>query len=109
MTPACAQRVEKSWLPEGGSETVMVRDALEVPLDPVQEIVNVLVLVSALMVWVPEVDLAPAHPPEAVQDVALVDDHVSVKEPPLVIDVGFAVRDTVGKGTADATVVKFQT
>ena len=35
---------------------------------------------------------------EAVQEVAPVEDHVSVDDPPLAIDVGFAARDTVGTG-----------
>jgi hypothetical protein len=35
----------------------------------------------------------------AVQDVALVELHVSVDVPPLAIDVGFAVSVTVGAGT----------
>jgi len=47
---------------------------------------------------VPEVALLPDHAPEAVQEVALVDDQVSVEDPPLATDVGFAVSDTVGTG-----------
>ena len=46
----------------------------------------------------PEVALLPDHAPEAVQEVALVDDQVSVEDPPLATDVGFAVSDTVGTG-----------
>ena len=48
--------------------------------------------------WLPEVALLPDHAPEAVQEVALVDDQVSVEDPPLATDVGFAVSDTVGTG-----------
>ena len=48
--------------------------------------------------WLPEVALLPDHAPEAVQEVALVDDQVSVEDPPLAIDAGFAVSDTVGAG-----------
>jgi hypothetical protein len=40
----------------------------------------------------------PDHPPEAVHDVASVEDQVSVEVPPLVTDVGFAASDTVGIG-----------
>ena len=44
----------------------------------------------------PEVGLVPVHAPLAVQEVALVDDQVSVDELPLVTDVGLAPRETVG-------------
>ena len=40
--------------------------------------------------------LLPDHAPEARQEVALVDDQVSIEEPPLVTDAGFAVSDRVG-------------
>jgi hypothetical protein len=42
--------------------------------------------------------IAPDQAPEAVQDVALVDDHVSVELPPLETVLGFAVNVTVGAG-----------
>ena len=45
-----------------------------------------------------EVALPPDHAPDARQEVALVDDHVRVEDPPLVTIVGFAVSDTVGTG-----------
>ena len=38
------------------------------------------------------------HAPEEVQDVAFVEDQVSIENPPLVTDVGFAASDTVGVG-----------
>ena len=38
------------------------------------------------------------HAPEEVQDVASVEDQVSVEVPPLVTDVGFAASDAVGTG-----------
>jgi hypothetical protein len=40
--------------------------------------------------------LAPDHPPEAAHELASLDDQVSVVEPPLVTDDGFAVRLSVG-------------
>ena len=46
----------------------------------------------------PEVALAPDHAPEARQEVALVEDQVSIEDPPLETDVGFAASDTVGSG-----------
>lgn len=39
---------------------------------------------------------APDQPPEAVQEVAFVEDQVSIEDPPLTTEVGFAVSDTVG-------------
>ena len=75
--------------------TVTVVDALAVPVGPVQARLNVLVLVSPLIDSLPETALAPDQPPEAVQEVALVEDQTSVDVPPLVTDAGFPVRDTV--------------
>jgi hypothetical protein len=46
----------------------------------------------------PEVALAPDHAPEAVQEVAFVEDQVRVEDAPFAIDVGFAVSDRVGTG-----------
>ncbi len=42
--------------------------------------------------------MLPDHAPEAVHEAALVDDQVSVEDPPLATDAGFAVSDTVGTG-----------
>ena len=88
--------------------TVTVTDWLALPLAPLQVSVKVLVMVSTPLDWLPETALAPDQPPEAVQEVALVDDQVSVDDPPLAIDVGFAVSATVGTGGGGDTVVKFQ-
>ncbi len=56
-----------------------------------------------------ESGLLPDHAPVARHEVALVDDHVSVEDPPLATDVGFAASDTVGAGAtvtvADALAV----
>jgi hypothetical protein len=46
--------------------------------------------------WEPLTDLAPDHPPDAVQEVALVADQVRVEDPPLVTELGLAARLTVG-------------
>ncbi|HKQ25236.1 MAG TPA: hypothetical protein VJT81_12410 [Burkholderiales bacterium] len=78
--------------------TVTVADALAVPPGPLHASVNVLVLVNAPLDWLPEVALLPDQAPEAEQEVAFVDDHVSVDDPPLATDVGFACSDTVGIG-----------
>jgi hypothetical protein len=70
----------------------------------VQSRVNVLELVNAALDSLPETALAPDHAPEAMQEVASVDDQVRVEDPPLVTIVGFAVSDTVGTGnTVTAT------
>jgi len=82
----------------GVAVTVTVADALCVPPAPVQERLNVLLLVSAPVDALPEVARAPDQAPDAVQDVASVDDQVSVEDPPLATDVGFAETDTVGTG-----------
>jgi hypothetical protein len=46
----------------------------------------------------PEVALAPDQPPEAVQDVAFVEDQVSVEDAPVATNVGLAASDTVTDG-----------
>ena len=43
--------------------------------------------------------MVPDQAPEAVQEVALVEDHVRVEAVPDVIEVGLAVREMVGVGT----------
>ena len=78
--------------------TTTVADALAVPPSPVQARANMLVLVNAPLDWLPEIDLLSDHAPEATQEVASVDDQVSVEDPPLATEVGFAASDTVGTG-----------
>jgi hypothetical protein len=73
-------------------------EPLPVPPAPVQLRLNVLVVVKAPVDWVPETALLPDQAPDAVQDVALVEDQVSVEDPPLATEVGFAETDTVGAG-----------
>jgi hypothetical protein len=64
----------------------------------------VAVAVRLLRSSVPLVALLPLHPPEAVQDVALVLDQVSVEEPPAKTVVGLAEIATVGGVGPSATV-----
>jgi hypothetical protein len=65
----------------------------------VQERLKVLVAVNAPVDWLPEVPLGPIpHAPEDAQDVAFVEDQVSVDDPPVAMVVGFAASDTVGTG-----------
>jgi hypothetical protein len=56
------------------------------------------VVLAGLTPWLPEVALVPvkALDPEAVHEVALADDQVSVLLEPLVIEAGLALRLTVG-------------
>ena len=70
-----------------------------VPPVPMQLKEYELGIVIAPVLCVPLVALAPLQPPEAVQEAALVELHVSVDVPPLAIEVGFAVNVTVGAGT----------
>jgi len=44
----------------------------------------------------PEIDFEPDHPPEALQDVVLVDDQKSVEYCPLTIELGEALKVRVG-------------
>ena len=55
-------------------------------------------LVNGPLDWLPEVALLPDHAPEAVQELALVDDQVSVEDAPLATEAGFAESVTVGTG-----------
>ncbi|HKW84378.1 MAG TPA: hypothetical protein VJN68_11565 [Burkholderiaceae bacterium] len=77
-------------------ETVAL--ACAVPPDPVQLNVKVRETVRAPVLWLPDVAFDPLQPPDAVHDVALVDDQLSVLLPPLTTDVGEAAMDTVGVG-----------
>ena len=66
---------------------------------PVQVSVNILVAVSAPVLAVPLVALAPVQPSEAVQTVALVVLQVRVEADPLATLVGLAEIVIVGAGT----------
>jgi hypothetical protein len=98
ITPGWAHRVGKSWLPVIGGNTVTITDAFVVPPDPVHARLNVLVLVNAFVDRLPPEGgvAAPDQPPDAAQEVALVDDQVRIDDPPLGTDAGLAVSDTVG-------------
>ncbi len=88
----------------GGAVTVTVADAEALPAAPVQATVYVLVVVRAVVVAEPLVACVPDHAPEATQLVAFVLLHVRVEMPPLVTEVGLAVRVTVGGVPFTATV-----
>ena len=59
---------------------------------------------SALVARVPLVAKLPDQPPEAVQAVALVEDHVKVDEAPRVMLVGLALKVTLGGAAVTVTV-----
>jgi hypothetical protein len=65
----------------------------------------VLVLLSVPVLALPLVDLLPDHPPDALQLVALLEDQLSVEDPPLLMLVGFALKLTVGLAGADTLTV----
>jgi len=75
--------------------TVTVADAIPVPPVPAQDSVYVVVAVGDTT-WVPLVASAPVQPPDAVHEVALVLDQVSVEVLPESMVVGLAVNVTVG-------------
>jgi hypothetical protein len=86
------------------ADTVTVADWEADPPVPVQVKVNFAVAVSAGVVAVPVLALAPVQPPEAVQDVASVDDQVRAAVAPLLTVVGLADKVTVGAGAVTDTV-----
>ncbi len=87
--------------------TVTVTDCVIVPPAPVQARVYVFEEVRLPVDSEPEVDLVPVQPFEAVHEVALVVDQLKVDEEPLVIEIGEAVRVTVGSGLT-VTVTDFE-
>ena len=60
---------------------------------------------SAPVLALPLVGSLPDQPPEAVQLLALVEDQLSMDDPPLLTVVGFALRLTVGFAPAALTVI----
>jgi len=68
--------------------TETVADCAALPPFPVQERVKVALAVSAPVDWVPLRALVPDQAPEAVQAVALVDDHVRAALAPLLMALG---------------------
>ena len=76
--------------------TFTVTDLLALPPAPLQVSVKVVVALSAPVLELPLVGSLPDQPPEAVQLLALVEDQLSIADPPLLTLVGFALRLTVG-------------
>ena len=86
------------------AETVTVADCAAEPPAPVQVRVNRVVADRAGVVLEPLRASPPLQPPEAVQDVAWVEDQVNVDVAPLLIVLGFADRVTAGAGVVTDTV-----
>ena len=74
------------------------------PPAPVQLSVNEALAFNAPVLALPEIAFVPLQPPDAVHDVALVDDQVNVLLPPLATLVGDADSETVGDGVDAVTV-----
>lgn len=82
----------------GAAVTVTVADWDAEPPAPVQVSANLVVALSATVACAPLVDSAPVQPPEAAQDVALVEDQANVAVDPLWSVLGLAVSVSAGAG-----------
>src|SRR5687767_14333191 len=83
-------------MPAGGGAAVTLTCCEVEPPEPVQVNMNVASAVSGGVDSEPDTALVPDQPPEAVQEFALLADHVRVLEKPAVTDVGSADSVTVG-------------
>jgi hypothetical protein len=81
-----------------GVLTETVADCVALPPEPVQVREYVALALSAPVDCEPVTGLLPDQAPEAVQEVALVDDQVNVALPPLVTVLGLALIVTVAVG-----------
>ena len=86
-----------------GDLTETVADCAALPPAPVQVRVYVALAVSAPVERDPLVAWLPFQPPEAAQEVAFVVDQFKVEAPPLAMELGLAVRLTVGAGVGAVT------
>jgi hypothetical protein len=84
--------------------TDTVVDCAADPPVPVQVSVYLVVAESAAVLAEPLMASVPLHPPDAVHEVALVDDQVSVDLLPALTVVGLALTVTVGAGAVVVTV-----
>jgi len=78
--------------------TLTVALCVAEPPAPVQTKVYLVAAVSAAVLCEPLIASVPLQPPEAVHEVALVDDQLSVDAAPLATVLGVAVRATDGAG-----------
>lgn len=73
-----------------------------------QASVYLVVVVSAVVLVEPLVASLPLQPPDAVHEVAFVEDQVKVEVAPLLTVLGLAVRVTVGAGFVTVTVADWE-
>jgi hypothetical protein len=90
----------------GVTETIADCDAL--PPAPAQLKLYVVLAAIAPVVPLPCIALLPDHPPDAVQEVAFVEDQDSVDAFPLRIVLGLALIVTVGAGELTDTVATWE-
>jgi hypothetical protein len=88
----------------GMTDTVTVADCDAEPPVPLQVSVKFVFAVSDEVVCEPVVALLPLQPPDAVQEVALVEDQVNVDVAPLSTVLGFVLRVTAGAALVTETV-----
>jgi len=81
----------------GGGTTLTVADLEILPPVPMHKSEYVVVAVGET-ICEPEIFLVPVQPPEAVQELALVDDQLSVDDCPLAMSVGEAEKLSIGAG-----------
>jgi hypothetical protein len=81
-----------------GADTETVADCAADPPAPVQVNVYIVVAVRVDVACEPLIAWLPLQPPEAVQEVAFVDDQDKVELKPLATVLGLALRVTVGAG-----------
>jgi hypothetical protein len=84
--------------------TVTVADCAAEPPGPVHVSVYLVVVVSAPVACDPLIASLPLHPPEALQEVAFVDDQGRVELLPLAMVLGLALKLTVGAAEVTVTV-----
>ena len=84
--------------------TVTVVDCAAEPPTPVHVSVYFVVVLSAAVFCEPLMASVPLQPPEAAQEVELVEDQVNVEAAPLARVVGLAVNVTVGAAAVTVTV-----
>jgi hypothetical protein len=75
---------------------VMSTERVTLPPEPLHVSVYVPIVVIPLTVWLPEVALPPDQAPEALHELALLEDQLRVLLPPLVTVAGEALSDNVG-------------
>ena len=87
-----------------GADTETVTDCAAEPPAPVQVSVKVVPAVRSEVAWEPLVASGPLQPPDAAQELALVEDQVNVDAPPLLTVFGLALSVTDGAGVVTVTV-----